>query len=176
VGNQPRKAQDHFYGLREAKPDLVGVALYDRLDQPPSSDPNLTHLMWRRREIENYLCQRSTLRAFAEAQGREQGGDLFAASWRKAMEEAIEEITTALRALGKPDPWSAEIKASDDFLDPLFKLFYTKLDLPNLTQKTDYHTLAPFVPPEELDGEIKEKLDAIMDVAEKASPVGREEQ
>jgi energy-coupling factor transporter ATP-binding protein EcfA2 len=176
VGNQPRKAQDHFYGLREAKPDLVGVALYDRLEQSPPNDLNLTHLVWRRREIENYLCQRSTLLAFAETQGREQAGDLFVASWRKAMEEAIEEITNALRALGKPDPCSTESKASDDFLDPLFKLFYTKLDLPNLTQKTDYHTLAPFVPPEELDGEIKEKLDAIMDVAEKANPVGREEQ
>ncbi len=176
VGNQPRKAEDHFYGLREAKPDLVGVALYDRLEQSPPNDLILTHLVWRRREIENYLCQRSTLLAFAEAQGREQGGELFVASWRKAMEEAIEEIRDALRALGKPDPWSAEIKASDDFLDPLFKLFYTKLGLPNLTQKTDYHTLAPFVPPEELDGEIKEKLDAIMDVAEKANPVGLEEQ
>ncbi len=86
------------------------------------------------------------------------------------MEEAIEEITDALRALGKPDPWSPEIKASDDFLDPLFKRFYDKLGLPNLTQKTDYHTLAPFVPPEELDPEIKEKFDAILDVAEKANP------
>jgi hypothetical protein len=132
--------------------------------------------MWRRREIENYLCQHSTLLAFAEAQGREQSGPLFAEQWRTAMEEAINKISAALRDLERPEPCSPDIKASDEFLDPLFKLFYKKLGLPNLTQKTDYYTLAPFVPPEELDGEIKEKLDAIMDVAEKASPVGQEEQ
>jgi ABC-type arginine transport system ATPase subunit len=176
VGNQPRKAQDHFYGLGEAKPDLVGVALYDRLDQTPPNDPNLRQLMWRRREIENYLCQRPTLLAFAEAQGREQAGDLFAARSRTAMEEAIEEISDALRALGKSDPWSADLKASDEFLDPVFKRFYEKLGLPHLTQKTDYHTLAPFVSIEDLDPEIKEKLDAIVDVAQQASRTGAAEQ
>jgi len=171
VGNQPRKAQEHFYGLREAKPDLVGVALYDRLEQPLPSDPNLVQLMWRRREIENYLCRRSTLLSFAETQGFEQGGDVFAQGWRIAMEEAIEQISSALRALGTPDPWSADIKASDEFLDPLFQRFYEKLGLPNLTtQKTAYHTLAPFVPVEELDNEIREKLDAILGVAKKANP------
>jgi ABC-type arginine transport system ATPase subunit len=176
VGNQPRKAQDHFYGLREAKPDLVGVALYDRLNQSLPTDPNLQQLMWQRREIENYLCQRSTLLAFAEAQGRQQAGELFAASWRTEMEGAIEEIAGALKALGKPDPWSPDIKASDDFLDPLFNRFYEKLGLPNLTQKTDYHTLAPFVPDGELDTEIGEKLDAIVDVAKRAKPTGPAEE
>lgn len=34
VFNQPVKARDHFYGLREAKADLRGFALYDRLDRP----------------------------------------------------------------------------------------------------------------------------------------------
>jgi hypothetical protein len=31
VANQPRKAQEHFYALREARPDLAGIAIYDRL-------------------------------------------------------------------------------------------------------------------------------------------------
>ena len=31
VGNQPTKALAHFYGLREAKQDLRGLALYDRV-------------------------------------------------------------------------------------------------------------------------------------------------
>lgn len=170
VANQPAKAQAHFYGLREAKPDLIGLALYDRLDPPLPADPNLVQQMWRRREIENYLCQRSTLLAFAEARGREQQGDLFAASWRVAMEEAIGEIAAALAALGKPDPWNADLKASDEFLDPLFKKFFKKLKLPNLMRKTDYHTLAPFVPEAELDAEVREKLDAIAAAAGRAKP------
>jgi hypothetical protein len=55
VANQPRKAQEHFYGVREAQADLVGIAVYDRLPQVPPSDPHLTQLMWRRRELESYL-------------------------------------------------------------------------------------------------------------------------
>ena len=170
VLNQPRKAQEHFYGLREAKPDLIGVAIYDRLDQAPPADPNLPQHAWGRRELENYLCQKETLLAFAEAQGREQLGDLFSARWRQTMDEVIAEITKALEALGKPSPWGADIKASDDFLDPLFKRFYERLDIPNLIRKTDYHTLAPFVPRSSLDPEVGEKLDRIADAAAKARP------
>ena len=31
VGDQPGKARQHFYGLREAKPNLVGFCLFDRI-------------------------------------------------------------------------------------------------------------------------------------------------
>lgn len=172
VANQPAQARHHFYGLREAKPDLAGVALYDRLDSGLTADPNLTQLAWQRREIENYLCQRSTLVAFSEAKGREQHGDLFAPAWREAMEHAIEEISAALAALGKPTPWSADVKASDDFLDPLFRRFYAKLELPNLMSKTDFHTLTPFVAERDLDPEVREKLDRIAEAAARATPVG----
>lgn len=43
------------------------------------------------------------MRNFAMELGRSQGG-LFTASWRKAMEDAIAEIESALVALEKPDP------------------------------------------------------------------------
>ncbi|GAB4177301.1 MAG: ATP-binding protein [Rhodocyclaceae bacterium] len=170
VANQPPKAQAHFYGLLEAKPDLVGVAIYDRLDTPPPEDPNLTQHTWTRREIENYLCQEATLLAWAEAQGREQAGDLFAASWREAMQTAIGKIRSALAELGKPAPDSPDLKASDDFLDPLFKRFYEALKLPDLMRKTDYHTLAPYVSADALAPEVREKLDAIAEVAGRARP------
>ena len=165
VGNQPTKARAHFYGLREAKHDLRGLALYDRLDKTPPADPNLRQETWHRREIENYICQKSTLLAWAEAQGRVQHGDLFACSWRDAMERSVEEVRSALSALNKPDPWSPDLKASQEFLEPLFKKFYAALKLPNLMQKTDYHTLAPHVSPDQLDAEVGEKLDAIATVA-----------
>ncbi|GIW89483.1 MAG: ATPase AAA [Isosphaeraceae bacterium] len=171
VANQPRKAQEHFYALREAKPDLAGIAIYDRLDANLPDDPILTQKMWTRRELENYLCQRETLLRFAEEQGRRQQGELFGAAWRKVMEEAIGQVEGALRTLGK-DPWSADIKASDEFLDPLFKQFYERRDLPNLMNKTDYHALAAFVPAEAIDPEIGQALDAIVAVAKAAQPRG----
>jgi energy-coupling factor transporter ATP-binding protein EcfA2 len=170
VANLPRKAQDHFYGLREAKPDLVGLAIYDRLDQGLPADPNLQQLSWRRRELENYVCQKDTLLAYAASQGGEQQGEVFRVSWRKTMEEAIEEIETALVALGKPSAWGPDIKASDEFLNPLFKKFYVKLGLPNLMRKTDYHTLAVHVDAASIDQEVTEKLDRISQVAAAARP------
>ena len=154
----------------EAKPNLKGIAIYDRLAQPLIDDPNLVQLSWRSREIENYMCQRETLLAWAQAMGGRQYGELFASTCRQAMEDAIDEIARALAALGKPDPWGPDIKASDDFLDPLFRSFYSKLQLPNLMAKTDYHTLAPFVPAVQIDPEVREKLDRIVEVANAARP------
>lgn len=172
VANQPPQARHHFHGLRDARPELVGLAIYDRLDPDFPVDPYFAQEMWRRREIENYVCQRSTLLAFAEAQGRERHGELFASAWRQAMESAIGEITAALAALGKADPWSVDLKVSDEFLAPLFKRFYEKLQLPNLMSKTDYHTLTPFVAEAELDPEVREKLDKVADTAAQAKPRG----
>jgi hypothetical protein len=175
VANQPGQARHHFYALREAKPDLAGIALYDRLDLNLLPDPELSQQMWRRREIESYLCHRSTLVNFAKVKGAEQQGDLFAPLWVEAMEESITEIAAALSSLGKADPWGPDLKVSDDFLRPLFQKFYSKLKLPDLLRKTDYHTLAPFVLPAEVDPEVGEKLDAIAAVASKARPRGAEE-
>jgi ABC-type branched-subunit amino acid transport system ATPase component len=168
VANQPGQARHHFHGLREAKADLLGIAVYDRLAVALNEDPHLVQLSWQRREIENYLCQRETLLAWAQAQGTDQHGELFGPQWRQTMADSIAEIAQALAALGKPEPWSADIKASDDFLDPLFRKFFEKLQLPNLMAKTDYHTLVPFVAREQIDPEIARALDRIAEVASRA--------
>ena len=88
------------------------------------------------------------------------------------MQECIEEIESALATLGEPSPWSPDIKASDTFLDPLFKRFYEQSDSPALIRKTDYHRLAGFLRVEDVDPEVTEKLDAIVDVASRARPRG----
>ncbi|MGC8842015.1 MAG: ATP-dependent nuclease [Candidatus Sumerlaeaceae bacterium] len=172
VANQPNKALEHFHALREAKPDFVGIAIYDRLNTNPRDDPRLQQKMWKRRELENYLCQRETLLAFAEDQGRrQQGGELFGAAWRNTMEEAIQQVESDLRTLGK-DPWGPDIKASDEFLKPLFEQFYEILNLGDRMRKADYAALAAFVPKEMIDPEITDVLDAIVETAQKAKPRG----
>jgi hypothetical protein len=90
--------------------------------------------------------------------------DFFGIQNGQVMEQTLVKIETALKILQK-DPWSADIKASDDFLNPLFKQFFQNLNLPNLINKTDYHVLASLLLPEEIDPEIIEKLDAIVQVA-----------
>ncbi|HAZ59962.1 MAG TPA: AAA family ATPase [Gammaproteobacteria bacterium] len=166
VANQPGQARHHFYGLREAVPALQGFALFDRLDNPlQRGDPSLTQRMWQRCEIENYLCQRDTLLAWARAQGDAQAGALFASTWSDAMASAIEEVSAALATLGRPDPWSTDVKASEDFLQPVLQKFFDKLGLPNLMRKTDYHTLAPYVAVAAIDAEIRNVLDDLHGVA-----------
>ena len=167
VANQPRKAREHFHGLREAKPDLRGIAIYDRLEPPPEVDPNLPQLTWQRREIENYLCRRDVLLHFAESEGVRHGGALLGPDWRSHMEECTTAIEQALDTLGRPSPWGPDIKATDDFLDRLFARFYEQTDSPSLIRKTDYHRLAEFLNVEDIDPEIVEKLDAIVHAAQR---------
>ncbi len=170
VGNQDKRVKDHFHGLREAYPALRGVALFDRLDPEPPDMTPVECLMWRRREIENYVCTRATLEAYATASAPDDlDGPLFTRAEAdrrlEAMHAAIDEIESALKALGKSSPWSADIKASDDFLAPVFKTYFEKLGLPNLMAKTNFHELVRHVPENEIDAEVREKLDAIADVA-----------
>lgn len=169
--NLPSRAREHFGGLCEAKEDLVGIAIFDRLDKDLQSTDVLVETMWRRREIENYFCTEDMLLAYAR---HDQTDDLFgmaeAGRREQAMREAIAEVSSALQTLGKGDPWSADIKSSDEFLDPLFKKFFEKLALPLRLRKSEYHILASLVPMEKLDGEITEKLDAIVNVAKRAKP------
>jgi hypothetical protein len=169
--NLPQRARDHFWGLREAKEDLVGLALFDRLDKRLVVGGPLVELAWRRREIENYLCQEAMLLRYAR---HELSGDLFGAAEADrceiAMREAIQQVAAALKTLRNLDPWSPDIKATDEFLNPLFRTYFAKLGLPNLLLKSDHHVLAGLVRKEEIDSEIVEKLDTMVRVAAQARP------
>jgi len=171
--NLPHKAREHFSALREAKPDLLGVALFDRLEKQLPEDTDLRQITWRQREIENYLCNEEVLFAYAQ-QGFNQDdqSDLFeqaeADRCKQTMQEAITEVTKALEVLGK-NPWSADIKASDDFLKPLFSNYFRKLGLPNQMLKSNYHVLADLLPVSRIDLDITEKLDTIAEVASGAA-------
>ena len=178
VGNQPTAVQNHYHGLREALPELHGVALFDRLEQGPVDLSPAECLIWSRREIENYLCSPATLNAYAQSSAsKDTAGPLFAPTEAEkrllAMSEAMEEISSALARLGKESPWGTELKVSDEFLEPLFKRYFEKLGLPNLARKKSFYELAEFVPEHEIDPEILEKLDAIVMVAESARNSGQ---
>lgn len=169
--NLPQKAREHFFGLQEAKHDLVGIAIFDRLEKELQSAKGLSETMWRRKEIENYFCMQSVLLAYAR---HDLHDDLFGraeSNHREGkMREAIAEVTRALQTLNRPDPFSPDVKATDEFLDPLFKYYFKELNLPLQLRKSDYHVLAGLVSKDQLDSEVSEKLDAIVAVAEKAKP------
>ena len=172
VGNQPEKAREHFYGLREAKPDLVGFCLLDRITGELQTHPALREYAWEQREIENYIVfNKQVLIDWARAEAMEHAR-LFLETWVSTMEDTIKEIEDALVTLGKGTPWSSNTKISTDFLEPLFAAFFKKLRLPNLIQKTNYHTLVQHVPVQQIDPEVVDVLDSILEVANKAKPLG----
>jgi len=170
--NKPQEARDHFYGLCEAKKDLIGFALFDRLDKELHVGTALTERMWARREIENYLVTPESLRAFVQ-QGLRQD-DLFDEVERKTrlevLEKCLSELTAALKLTNKPDPWGPDIKVTDEFLDPLFHLFYERIGTPQKTYKRDYHGLADAIPTEQIAPEVSNVLDGILEVYKRAKP------
>lgn len=163
--NLPERAREHFFGLREAKNDLVGFALFDRLNAELQSARGLTEAMWRRREIENYFCMEEVLLAYAHY---DLPDDLFGLAERalreEAMAESIAEVTKLLE-IDDLNPWSPDVKASEEVFDRVFRLYFKKLRLPLQLRKSGYHLLASMVPRDNLDPEITEKLNAMVKVA-----------
>ncbi len=170
--NKPQEARDHFHGLREAKPDLVGFALFDRLDRELQTGSVLTERMWSRREIENYLVTPDSLAAFVVADLRQD--DLLDLSERERRIEClticIDELVTALKVARRPDPWGPDIKVTDEFLDPLFENYFQRLGTPQQIYKRDYHGLADVLPLHQIDAEVNRQLDALVAAASLAKP------
>jgi ABC-type taurine transport system ATPase subunit len=169
--NLPQKARDHFNGLREAKPDLVGIAIFDKLDRLLQSNERLGEFMWKKREIENYFCNKEVLLAWAS---HDIPDDLFGQAEKEhrlqIMEKAIFEVTHLLE-IDEKSPWSNDVKATDEVLDRVFRIFFKEFDLPLSFRKRDYHKLVEFITKDQIDPEVTEILDSIVFIAERAKPV-----
>jgi len=168
--NLPQRSRDHFNGLREAKNDLVGLAIFDRLERELQSSPHLNEIMWKKREIENYFCKKEILMQWAV---HDIPDDVFGLSERllhqQAMEKAIEDVGHLLE-IDEKSPWSSDVKASDEVLDRIFRLFFKELGLPLTFRKRDYHLLTGFLSKDDIETEVIEKLNAIVETANRAKP------
>ena len=181
VDNQPRAAHRHFYGLREAKQDLVGIGIYDSDARTVEGSPHLPEVRWKRREIENYFAFPSVLLRFARASvdadlpGPE---PLFSETIEKerkkrcsVMDAVIKDLVPPIALRNLSDRFWHEEKGSD-FLERVFAEFYGRQKLFNPMRKATYHRLAALVKPDELDQEVTDMLDQIVEVAEQAKPTG----
>ena len=178
--DRPNDASRHFHALREAKEDLVGILIMDRLQRGDMTDePGLKKMMWHQREIENYLCNKDALISFAEERFSD---DLVGMVEKKKrteqMQEEIDNLEKAIHTLGKAEAFSGDIKASDEFLIPLFQNFAKNItplipeESPQISGKKDLFRLVKHIPKNEIDPEIREKLDAIVEVARNARRYG----
>ena len=87
------------------------------------------------------------------------------------MEQAITEVTHLLE-IDEKSPWSPDVKATDEVLDRIFRVFFKERQLPLTFRKRDYHLLAGFLSKQQIESEIVEKLDAIVATAARAKPRG----
>lgn len=167
VLNHANDAANHFHGLREAVPDLKTVAVFDRLMPGKADKFVLPHHFWRKREIENYFCTKAVLLRFA---GALPDDDLLHRELNKrrmaAMTVAIDKVQAAFETLGR-NAWSDDEKISDDVLPSIFANYFNMIGEGNSMVKSNFHVLADFVLPGEIDGEIHQVLDLI--VAEAAN-------
>ena len=175
VAHQPVAARRHFLGLREALPEVRGVALFERDTDGEPDIPEFHFLRWKRRQLANYVCSQATLEAYAVASvAADEMGPLFSPAEgetrRVAMRRAIDDIRATLRAGGAGSPWSVDLEAGDDVLRPLLHAYFETLGLPHPPATGVLPELAEHVPQEEIDPEVSAKLDAIVQVAAEAAP------
>ena len=168
VGNHIKGARAHFYGLREAKPDLAGYALFDRLDRGIQvSKGRLVEHMWPRREIENYLLPTETLRQYAQSEGRAPwAGSLFEDHekdrWLNAMDRAIQDFVPPI-ALRYPDnPYWLNTKVSEELIAPVLDAFFAELRLPILLRKGNYYRLVDYLDPSQIHQDVIKVLDDVV--------------
>ncbi|MGC8928285.1 MAG: ATP-dependent nuclease [Myxococcota bacterium] len=163
VGNKPEDARNHYYGLKEAVQDLIAVALYDRVEKELRQD-DLYEMMWTRREIENYLPLPEVVERFFTAQPR----DLFSNKDPELIAEIIKEEVPPAALKDKNHDFWVNTKISDEFLDKILKKFAEGKNTKVPLSKKDYYLLIQYAKPEEILEEVKEKLDKIFEIAEKA--------
>lgn len=171
--NQPNGARSHFHGLKEAKPDLVGIAIFDKLDKVLKEENDLTEMMWTKREIENYFCQPDTLKKWAKG---DDGNDLFSADESnrrmETMVASIDEFEKSFIVINKISPWDDNVKASEDVLEKLLSNYFEKLDLSvNGLSKGRYYEIVQYMDMDLIDQEVIQKLEAILEVSKKAKPI-----
>jgi len=167
-GNMLEQAREHFKGLCEAKPELVGLGIFDKTnaDSLGRTPPALGMTAWRRREIENYLMQPETLVAYAAASSE----DAAESYYREAlMRELAEDYMPPNAWRNRAEAWWSTVKASDDYLDRIFAAYSERLGVPVQLRKSQYYLLVPFIPFDQIDPEVTEKLDALAAVASRVS-------
>ena len=80
------------------------------------------------------------------------------------MKQTVQDLTVPIYLKDIKHEWWQKAKLSDEWLDVIFPEFYKRVGLSSNFFKRDYYQLIMHMKPEEIDGEITEKLDMIFDL------------
>lgn len=179
--------RDHFKGLRELLPNLMGLAILDNdgRGRQDGKEGRLILTYWRRYETENYFITPEVLRRFAMEHYAKMG--LFG-GFQSEIESVLEKLvlTTVFESnhsdyvTWKESPqnaariiWEAKterIKLST-FAEEFFRQLASCIGDSMLLTKGELHRLVAKTPVESIPGEVKEKLDKLC-VLFQAVPTG----
>jgi hypothetical protein len=159
--NDPAQARNHFSGLRDAKNDLIGVALYDNINNPLNVMEGLVEASWKKNEIENYFFSQSVLLSWARGII---SNDLFGPSEadqrEEAMRKALDDVLPGAAKRHDNDPYWAEVKASAE-IQKILKAYYKYLEYPGDSSKARFVDILSYLRIENINAEVIEKLDFI---------------
>lgn len=167
-------ADKHFLALKSILPELRGLEIRDNdgKQRADSERHGLQQLVWKRYEPENYFITPELLLAFVEI--KSPGEDLFAQQRQEIMERLIlervfdgeqadyENYRTAEPAFRKT-LWRAQTQTRklSAFAEEFFERLATATGNRILIRKGGFHELIALCDPPELNGEVKQKLDAL---------------
>jgi AAA15 family ATPase/GTPase len=158
-GNIPGEAYSRFKALKLIEPQLKGIALFDRLEKNIDPTAPLKVIQWTKREIENYFCLPEIFIRWAESKAH----DLFTNNYPQVMEGVIKDVYPPLYLSNRKDPWWSSEKMSE-WAERVFIEFFKRLNIPVTMRKGNFHELIALMKPEEVDGEVVEKLEEIYKV------------
>lgn len=183
-GIEPPK---HFFAIRGMVPDLRGLALLDGdgRKRTDSYEGGLRIAYWRRYEIENYVVTPDILRDAALGILSTQSsllpqGDLFADTWRKTIDEILAALTRD-KVFVEPEEYEIYRNADEDprrllwaqatamvklsaFAEEFFKRLAKAVQQPIAMRKGEFHRLVAFADPQQIAGEVREKLDLLYEL------------
>lgn len=168
-------AEKHFHALKGILPDLRGLEIRDNDGKRRTEDEKngLEQLVWKRYEPENYFITPELLLAFVERQSP--GEDLFSRQRLETMEALIlEQLFEGEQAdfenYRKADAsmrktlWRAQTqnKKLSAFAEAFFERLATATGSRVLIRKGGFHELVAICDPVDLNGEVTQKLDALL--------------
>jgi hypothetical protein len=168
---------EHFFALRRMLPQLRGLAILDNdgRNRTTRNEGGLEILYWSRYEGENFFVTPAILRRYAEE--KLSSLELFA-GFRHEIKSTLDKLIlervfandeAAFQTYSAAEPaaaaliWTtstARVKLSD-FAEEFYRRLGKVTGMPMLLRKGDLHLLIPFVNPNNIIQEVREKLNAL---------------
>jgi hypothetical protein len=167
-------AAEHYHALRGMIPDLRGLVIRDNdgKQHRESNQAALEIRVWKRYEPENYFITPELLLAWADK--HMPGEDLFTQTRQRLLDGLILEQVfdgstedfanyQKLDASTRRTLWRAQtqLKKLSLFAEEFYRRLAKETGTRMLARKGDLHELVALCDPVELNGEVREKLDAM---------------